>query len=145
MPIIYRVIQRQKPGTQDPENCKFYMSRNSTGLITTKIIASEIAASAGQSEGTILGLLEDLHNEIVNHLKNGYSVRMGNIGILRCTLQSTGQETEDLVDSSTIKRINVRLVPSVDLKKSIDLTNPNLDFKQIGRKLEPEEDPDMGM
>lgn len=142
MPLIYRVIARQKPGTEDPENKKYYLSRNSTGLIKTETIAHEIAISAGQSEGTILGLLQDLHNEILSHLKNGYSVRLGNIGILHPTITSWGEETEEEVDASSVSKINVRFIPSIGLKKSVELTNSYLDFKEIGTVGESEALPD---
>lgn len=132
MPILYRTVSRQKPGTQDPENLKWYPIRNSTGLITTEALAKEIAESAGQSEGTVLGLLQDLHNEVINQLKNGYSVRLGNIGILRPTIMSMGMATEEEVDAKCVKKINVRFLPSIGLKGTIDLTNGYLDFKRIG-------------
>lgn len=148
MPLIYRVVGRQKPGTEGPENKKYYLSRNSTGLIKTETIAHEIAISAGQSEGTVLGLLQDLHNEILSHLKNGYSVRLGNIGILHATITSSGRETEKEVDAACVKQVNVRFIPSVGLKNSVDLTNEYLDFKEIGKDGSsnvPEPEPEPGV
>lgn len=139
MPLLYKIVGRQKPGTGDPTSVKYYLSRNSTGLITTDIIAKEIAESAGQSEGTILGLLQDLHNEIITYLKNGYSIRMGNIGILRPSIHSEGKEKAEDLSAANIKRIGVCFLPSVNLKSSISLANPNLSFKEIGSDDEPEE------
>lgn len=141
MPLLYRVVSRQKPGSQNPETAKYYMSRNSTGLVTTETIAKEIAESAGQSEGTILGLLQDLHNEIFNQLKNGYSVRLGNIGILHPTIQSNGEDSPEKVDAMRVRKINVRFVPSIGLKSSVDLSNELLDFKEIGASETEDEEP----
>ena len=128
MPCVYKIIQRRNPrDIEGPK--KFYGSKVSLGCVTTKTLAKEIGERAGQSEGAVLGMLRDLQNEVVDLLLQGYSVRLGNIGILYTTLKSDGADTAKGWDLSYLQSVRLRLRPSVELNNSTALDSGNLDFK----------------
>ena len=62
MPILYKVINRKDPRAPEGPG-KYYASKMGLGMVTTKLLAKEIAERAGQSEGTVLGLLQDLETK----------------------------------------------------------------------------------
>lgn len=129
MPILYKVIKRKNP--RNPEvPARFYGSKIGLGMVTTKLLAKEIAERAGQSEGTVLGLLQDLQREVLTWLQQGYSVRLGNIGILYVKFNGLGADTAEKYDPGYITKVMVRFYPSKDLKSTVSMDNDKLDLQR---------------
>lgn len=125
MAQLYKIINRKSP--TDSVTRK-YASRMNIGKVDTETLAEELADEAGQSEGTILGLLEDLNNEIVSQLLMGYKVRMGNIGTLGLRFTGAGSASEEEYDTDNIRRVRIGFLPSTTLKSRIAMDSGNVDL-----------------
>lgn len=128
MSQIYHTVCRESPidGVS-----RYYAQRVSSGTVSVEDLASEIASEAGQSEGTVLGLLYDLNNEICERLLAGYNVRLGNIGLLGLRFQGSGVEDEDEYSPELIDRVLLRLTPSSALKSALDVDSGNVSYTRI--------------
>ena len=144
MPILYKVINRKDPRAPEGPG-KYYASKMGLGMVTTKLLAKEIAERAGQSEGTVLGLLQDLQREVLTWLQQGYSVRLGNIGILYVKFNGLGADSAEKYDPAYIMKVMVRVHPSTDLKSTVSMDNDKLDLQRYTpTKAASDEDDDDG-
>lgn len=139
MPYFFRIAERKDPRNPEGQG-KYYGIKRSAGRINLNFIAKEIAERAGQSEGTVIGLLEDLHNEMVRLLQLGYKVRFANLGVFSLQIHGTGSATKEDYDPSFMQKIMVRWRPSTDLKSSMSLLNDEVQFVNIMDKLEDAEE-----
>lgn len=139
MPYFFRIAERKDPRNPEGQG-KYYGIKRSAGRISLVLIAKEIAERAGQSEGTVIGLLEDLHNEMVRLLQLGFKVRFANLGVFSLQIHGTGSATKEDYDPSFMQKIMVRWRPSTDLKTSMSLLNNDVQFVNIMDKLDTGED-----
>ncbi len=118
--ILYKVIERKDPRNMEAPG-KWYAVKFGTGSVGVPRLAAEVAEHAGQSEGTVTGLLRDLLTEMQKWLLLGHSVRLGEIGVFSLTLNGSGSDTREDYDPSNVTRVRVRFTPSADLKSSTSL------------------------
>jgi predicted histone-like DNA-binding protein len=125
--IYYNVNKRKNPQTGTE---KFYGTVNIQSNVDLEDIAEEIAYSTTATEADVKAVLSSLQKYIIEHLKNGQSVRLGDLGSFRTTMTSTGVADKDKFTASQIKRVRARFTPSSRIQSSLQLKN--LTFKQVG-------------
>ena len=87
---------------------------------TTDDIAHHISShNSVFSEGTIVGLLRDAQRCIMEHLVKGDRVDLEELGAFYTTIASRGAKSTEEFDDSYIKSINLRWLPSRDMRKKI--------------------------
>ena len=118
MPVKYKVVAKGNPSKPaDPK--KFYANAVSAGELTFKDIAKQIAAASALTEGDALSAINSFVKAAINGLNNGNIVRLGELGSLSLSIQSTGQATADKVTSNTIDGAKINFRPGPDLKDMI--------------------------
>lgn len=126
MSIIYKLHSKKNP--MDSSDVKYFARRVSTGTVDTETLAQEIAVRAGQSEGTVLGLLEDLNEEILSQLMQSYKVRLGNVGVVSLRFKGAGVDSEDDYRSTNIDRVKLNLKASSTLKNAVSVDDEDVSF-----------------
>lgn len=135
MAQLYHLVKRNDPATpSDNSTGLYYASRLSMGQVSTETLAKELAEEAGQSQGSVLGLLEDLNNEIVEQLLMGYKVRLGNIGLLGLRFFGTGSATEEEYSTDNINNVRIKFVPSTALKSKIAMDSGNVTLVEYSKE-----------
>lgn len=117
MAVLFNVQSRRNPKDRSE---KYYAVHQNSGLVPLYTGAEEVAKRAGQSEGAVIGLLRDIFNEAVFWMKEGYSVRLGNLGILHPAYSCRGASSVDEFKVDNIKKVKIHLRPSVLLKQNFD-------------------------
>ena len=69
------------------------------------------------SSADIKAVLDALQHEIVESLRAGNSVRLGDLGSFRATLSSSGVEAPENVSASLIKSVRVRFTPGAKMNE----------------------------
>lgn len=92
-------------------------------------IASDIADSTTVSEADVVATLKALEKHIVKYVQNGSAVKLGVLGSFIPSITAKAQESADLVDNTTIKRISCRFYPSVKFK--YELSKASLSEKDL--------------
>ncbi len=87
-------------------------------LDTEKIVAS-IARHSAHSRGSISGLLDELVDEIVERLQNGYNVKIDRLGTFSLSLSSREVTDKDEIRSPSIHIERVNFRPATDLVKRV--------------------------
>ena len=117
-------VQRKK----DPRtpSFKFYVHSAPTAPVTRAAIISQIEKIASLSSSDVKGCLDALEYCIVEAMKNGQSVRLGDLGSFRPTLSSFGTTERDKANSNPIRHVSVRF--SMSGQMGLDLQPERLNF-----------------
>jgi len=119
MSIKYKVIERGQPGVVGGGEKKYYASSNSTGDMTLAGLTRTIEKSSTVSGADIRAVLYAMVDSMQDALANGQIVRMGELGSLRVTLKSRGEETAEQVNASSIKDAKVVFTPGKAIKQML--------------------------
>ena len=93
-------------------------------------IAEQIEKQSTVSLADIKGVLDALQEVTLEAIKDGYSVRLGDLGSFRPTLRAAQtRETAEDVTATDIKDVRVRYTPSVALTRRLQLRNVQLNIK----------------
>lgn len=125
MSAKYNVVARGNP--QNPEAPKkYYASFTSSGKITIRQLAEQIANISTVSSIDTLAVLEAFLQVLPKELANGNIVNLGEFGSFRLTIKSEGSETPEAVTVHNITRVTSQFRPSKEFKKVIE----NTEFKK---------------
>lgn len=143
--INYKIVSKQKPGTQDPENLKYYASVVSPGLIDIEGLAKRISGMCTVTRADCLAVLAALQEQIIYSLQSGMRVHLGDVGSFRLSCQSTGAATAEEFEVKNIKKLKVVYHPSKELRQAIDLSNKDVTFYNLEKGAATEEEEEGGM
>ena len=125
MTAKYNVVARKNPrDTSAP--VKYYPSYVSSGKVTLRQLAEQIASISTVSSIDTLAVLEALLQVIPDQLANGNIVYLGEFGSFRLRVKSKGADTIEGVNASNIINILPQFRPGKAFKKVIQ----NTDFKK---------------
>lgn len=119
MSVNFKAVPKKNP--QLPaEPPKFYAHLVSTGDLTLRQLAKQIAARSTVSAADTLAVLESLLEVIPESLADGKIVRLGDFGSFSLTASSEGVvEAKDLT-SNQIKKLTVKFRPGKEFSQQID-------------------------
>ena len=136
--IKYQVLPRRNMRTN---TVKYYAQIANTSPVNLDVITELVQAQSTVSAADVKAVLDQLQVIVQEQLRNGRSIRLGDLGSFRPTLSSTRVDTAAAVKSTNIKRVNVVFVPSAYIQK--DLKNGvvagGLKFTQVKKKENTEE------
>ncbi|MFH1636461.1 MAG: HU family DNA-binding protein [Chloroflexota bacterium] len=121
MSVKYKVVARGNP--QNPEAPKkYYANYISSGRVTLRDIANQIAQISTVSSIDMLAGLEALLQVIPQQLANGNIVELGDFGTFQLRLKSDGSETPDAVTAHNITKVASQFRPGKEFKKVLKNT-----------------------
>lgn len=126
--IKYYIVSRKNPQNKSE---KFYAQQATALPVSLDTIASNIAARNTLTRADILAVLASLQEEIISHLQQGHSVRLGDIGSFRASLSSTGALEKNSFSTKNIKRVKVRFCPSPQIRYALQPSHPDVSFERV--------------
>ena len=118
MPVSYSVIAKGNPSKpEDPK--KYYASVNSSGEISLRDLAKEIAEISTMSLPDVVGVLESVLMLVPRHISQGKIIRLGELGSLRISVSSEGKEKAEEVNAKNIKSSKFIFKPGKELQKAL--------------------------
>ena len=118
MSIQYVIVKRDiNVGNNPGEKYLAQMVREQP--VDLDLIAEQIAGASTMSKADVMGVLQQLQEEMSYHLTRGASVRLGLLGTFTPYLRSKSQLDVDLVKASTIKGLYITFRPSTWLRDKI--------------------------
>lgn len=126
--IKYTLISRKNPITKE------YMY-HATGVPVNPIgldeIAEEISGKCTVTSHDIKAVISALEEVTFKHLRNGNSVRLGDLGGFHARISSSGTLTEEEFSPTNLRGIKVRFMPSSKLRFELSLENPNVKLSRV--------------
>lgn len=126
MPVKYRVIGRGKPGEPGSKK-KYYAAPVSSGEMTLEDLSEGIEQISTAHGADIRLVVYAMQSVLINALEDGKIVRLGELGSIRVSFSSEGEESEEQVSSSSIKGARTVFNPGKKLKKSLK----HLKYKKV--------------
>lgn len=121
MPIQFKAVQRPEPGVLGGGIRKWYASPVMGGEVSIEDLTRSIEKISTISGADIRGSLYAFVDVAIEHLAHGRIVRLGDLGSLRITLSSNGEELGDDLDSADIKKAGVIFTPGSRIKETLKL------------------------
>ena len=124
--IKYQLISRKNPITKAYLYCA-----QAQAVTPVKIdeVAESISASCTVGLADIKAVLCALQEEIVRRLRNGQSVRLGDLGSFHARLSAKGAETTEAFEEKPgeyLKSVIVRFTPSSKMRWEMNIKNPKV-------------------
>lgn len=98
---------------------KLYPQMAPTTPVLRKELIREIEKTTVLASADIKACLDALEQKIVDHLIQGQTVRLGDLGSFRPTLTSKGKDEPEQVKTSDIKNVRVRFTKGAWLSKNL--------------------------
>jgi predicted histone-like DNA-binding protein len=118
MALIIKKVQRRN--LQDPQGKKlWYPVLKSLGVLKERNVAKKISDETTLNPKEAEMTLYQLPKVVIEGLLNGHTVHIGGLGTFRLTVSGKGMETEKEVDANSIKQVNIRYMPAVEVKEAI--------------------------
>ena len=114
--MFYRLVQKANP--LDQEHKQRYATSVNAGKIDTRMIAKTLSQKSSLTTGDVMNVLENLMEEILRWLRQGYSVSLGELGTFRLSLSSQGVKEQKEFNTRTIKK-KVVFLPSKSFKSEL--------------------------
>ena len=121
--LKYSLISRKNPVTKE-----FAFHSNLAPVTPIKLneLAQDVSDACTLTVHDIKAVVSALEERIYKALRNGQSVRLGDLGSFRPTVKSASAATEEDFTMENIRGIKVRFVPSSKMRYELSLKNPNV-------------------
>lgn len=113
----YNVIKRGNP--QKRGEHKFYAAPEYGEIVNIRAIAEDISRSCSLTTSDVIGVVESLIEKLPTYLKNSNKVRLGDLGIMKLSFSSKGQEKAEDVSARDIEGVKILFIPGALLKRAL--------------------------
>jgi predicted histone-like DNA-binding protein len=117
--VKYKVVERGYPGAGTEGPKKFYASVSSNGELNMEDLTAKVEEISTAHGTDIRAVVYALFSVMKSALAEGKIVRLGELGSLRISISSNGEETEDAVSANSIRSSKLQLIPSPQVKKML--------------------------
>lgn len=117
----YDVVKRANPLDRTKE--LYYPAPVWGAEVSEDELSEEISYASSVNQADVKAVISSFIEMIPRHLMKGETLRLGNLGIFRMSFESAGQEEQEKVSASDIKKSKILFRPSMVLKKKIEKTS----------------------
>lgn len=116
MAIQYR-ISRRKNNIAPTAEMNYILQAVSTGDIDIERLSFEISSESTLSETDVRAVLDSLGRKMMQHLENGKTVSLENIGRFKIGFKSVAQPNISLLRTKEVSKFRINYQPSLKLKR----------------------------
>ena len=121
--LKYNLISRKNPVTKE---FAFHASLVPVNPVRLAELAQEVSDNCTVTVHDVKAVISALEERIYKSLRNGQSVRLGDLGSFHPTISSSGAATEEEFSAENIRGIRVRFIGSSKLRYEMSLNHPNM-------------------
>lgn len=121
--LKYSLISRKNPVTKE---FAYHATLRPVTPILLEQLAANIAATCTVSAHDIKAVVSALEEQVYKALRNGNSVRLGDLGSFHPRLSSSGTADEKDFSKENIRGIKVRFSPSSKMRHELRMNNPEV-------------------
>lgn len=136
--VTYSVVPRINPREKnDPP--KYYAQAQASGDVNIREMSERIQASCTVTKADVYAVLVSMEDVIIDALKSGEIVRLGDLGTFQIGVSGKGTLTEEEYDSSLIQKARINFRPGIALSGILTtLTYAKVPKKPVPAKKEEE-------
>ena len=138
--VTYSVVPRIKPREKnDPP--KYYAQAQASGDVNIREMSERIQQTCTVTKADVYAVLVSMEDVIIDALKSGEIVRLGDLGTFQIGVSGKGTLTEEEYDSSLIQKARINFRPGIALSGILtNLTYAKVPKKPVPAKKEEETD-----
>lgn len=121
--LKYYLTERANPITN---KVMFYANLAPVTPYSMETLTANICKVCRITPLQLMNVLYSLEKEMINALRDGYCVRLGDLGSFHLRLSSVGMPSKESFTNEHLSGLKVRFTPNVSMKKALSLTNPNV-------------------
>jgi len=125
MPVKYIIVPHKIPSKPD-QPLSYYPRLKSSGEVSLRKIANDIAKESTVSQGDTMAVIESLLQNIPRYLAEGKIVRLGELGSFYLSIQAEGSPDAKSVNAHKIKRNKLHFRAGKLVKKMLK----HLDYRK---------------
>ena len=112
--VTYSVVPRINPREKnDPP--KYYAQAQARGDVSIREMAERIQSTCTVTKADVYAVLVSMEDVIIDALKSGEIVRLGDLGTFQIGVSGKGTLTEEEYDSSLIEKARINFRPGIAL------------------------------
>ena len=136
--VTYSVVPRINPREKnDPP--KYYAQAQASGDVNIREMSERNQASCTVTKADVYAVLVSMEDVIIDALKSGEIVRLGDLGTFQIGVSGKGTLTEEEYDSSLIQKARINFRPGIALSGILtNLTYAKVPKKPVPAKKEEE-------
>lgn len=140
--VTYSVVPRINPREKnDPP--KYYAQAQASGDVNIREMSERIQQTCTVTKADVYAVLVSMEDVIIDALKSGEIVRLGDLGTFQIGVSGKGTLTEEEYDSSLIQKARINFRPGIALSGILtNLTYAKVPKKPVPAKKEEEENND---
>ncbi|MDP4210223.1 MAG: HU family DNA-binding protein [Bacteroidota bacterium] len=116
---MYKIMSTFRPG-QGTEGKKMWFPKlTGTSQLTLRDVARELARQSTLSESDVYAVIYGLVELIPDKLKDGYTIKLNDLGTFRLHARVTTADSPDQVTVRNIKELRLSFKPDNTLKKEL--------------------------
>ena len=112
--VTYSVVPRINPAEKDLPP-RYYAKAQSSGDVDIREMSERIQASCTVTKADVYAVLVSLEDVIIDALKSGEIVRLGDLGTFQIGLSGKGAISEEEYDTSLIQKARINFRPGLAL------------------------------
>ena len=113
------------------KSVSYYPTTETPEPVKLPALVKSIEKITSLSSADVKSCLDALQYEIISRLKGGKSVRFGDLGTFRVSMQGKGTATAEEVQVESIKNLKVVFTPSGQIARSIEVGSPDIAFERV--------------
>ena len=130
--VTYSVVPRINPREKnDPP--KYYAQAQASGDVNLREMSERIQATCTVTKADVYAVLVSMEDVIIDALKSGEIVRLGDLGTFQIGVSGKGTLTEEEYDSSLIKKARINFRPGMALAGMLT----TLSYAKVPKKAVP--------
>src|SRR5690554_7293986 len=116
MAIKYRISKRKNNISSTAET-NYMLQAVSTGEIDIERLSYEISTESTLSETDVRAVLDALGRKLKEHLEDGKTVSLENIGRFKIGFKSVGKPDQSLLNAKEVSKFHINYQPTIKLKR----------------------------
>ena len=145
--VTYSVVPRLNPRDKDASP-KYYAQAQASGDVSIREMSERIQQSCTVHKADVQAVLVALEDTMIDALKGGEIVRLGDLGTFQIGVSGKGALTEEDYTPSLIQKARINFRPGIALSGILT----SLSFSKVAKKVvkkmdenEEEQEPDEGV
>ena len=145
--VTYSVVPRLNPRDKDASP-KYYAQAQASGDVSIREMSERIQQSCTVHKADVHAVLVALEDTMIDALKGGEIVRLGDLGTFQIGVSGKGALTEEDYTPSLIQKARINFRPGIALSGILT----SLSFSKVSKKVvkkmdenEEEQEPDEGV
>ena len=137
--VTFSVVPRIDPRLK-PDPPKYYAKAQASGEVNLREMSERIQQTCTVTKADVYAVLVAMEDVIIDALKSGEIIRLGDLGAFQIGLSGKGTLTEEEYDSSLIKKARINFRPGIALSGMLTtLTYARVPKKPVAVKEENDE------